>query len=199
MIYWEKFHGEFSIPYVAHDLSNKKEVSLRPYSNPINSPTHLPPRPSYHPFIRPLLSAPPALYSTSTAHTLLTSLSHHLSLATPLPPQVMRIARERVMTVVRAYNDIVRDLGTDERHLFIDHLRRLDRRIAPGMIKLTWTSKNVVEMFVKDCCTSCQEMHAVVREFKEAKQVVTKISKQISASSLLRIDKSVIYEGAYPP
>ena len=133
VIYWEKFHGEFSIPYVAHDLSNKKEV--------------------------------------------------------------MRIARERVMTVVRAYNDIVRDLGTDERHLFIDHLRRLDRRIAPGMVKLTWTSKNVVEMFVKDCCTSCQEMHAMVREFKEAKQVVTKISKQIGASSLLRIDKSVIYEG----
>ena len=133
VIYWEKFHGEFSIPYAAHDLSNKKET--------------------------------------------------------------IRIARERVMTVVRAYNDIVRDLGTDERHLLIDHLRRLDRRIAPGMIKLTWTSKNVVEMFVKDCCSSCQDMHAVVREFKESKQVVGKISKQIGTTSLLRIDKNVIYEG----
>ena len=131
--YWEKFHGEFSIPYVAHDLSNKKEQ--------------------------------------------------------------LRVARERVMTVVRAYNDIIRDIGTEERHLFIDHLRRLDRRIGPGMSKLTWLSKNVVEMFVKDCCTSSQETHSVVKEFKESKVTIAKISRQIGSSLLLRIDKNQIYEG----
>lgn len=131
--YWEKFQGEFQIPYVAHDLSNKKEQ--------------------------------------------------------------LRVARERVMMVVRAYNDIIRDIGTDERHLFIDHLRRLDRRIGPGMAKLTWLSKNVVEMFVKDCCASSQETHSVVREFKESKVTIAKISKQIGTSLLLRIDKNQIYEG----
>lgn len=47
--YWEKFHGEFSIPYIAHDLSNKKEQ--------------------------------------------------------------LRVARERVIILVRAYNDIIRDIG----------------------------------------------------------------------------------------
>ena len=131
--YWEKFHGEFAIPYVAHDLSNKKEQ--------------------------------------------------------------LRVARERVMMVVRAYNDIVGDIGTDERHLFIDHLRRLDRRIGPGMTKLTWLSKNVVELFVKDCCCSCQETHSIVKEFKESKIAIAKICRQIGASVLLRIDKNQIYEG----
>ena len=131
--YWEKFHGEFSIPYVAHDLNNKKDQ--------------------------------------------------------------LRVARERVMTVVRTYNDIIRDIGTEERHLFIDHLRRLDRRIGPGMAKLTWLSKNVVEMFVKDCCASSQETHSVVKEFKDCKVLIARISRQIGASLLLRIDKNQIYEG----
>jgi dynein heavy chain len=46
--YWEKFHGEFSIPYIAHDLCNKRDV--------------------------------------------------------------LRVMRELVMLVVRAYNDILRDI-----------------------------------------------------------------------------------------
>jgi dynein heavy chain len=131
--YWEKFQGEFSIPYAAHDLSNKKEQ--------------------------------------------------------------LRVARERVMMVVRAYNEIIREISTDERHLFVDHLRRLDRRIGPGMAKLTWQSKNVVEMFVRDCCASSTETHAVVKEFKDAKVTIARISKQIGSSILLRIDKNQIYEG----
>ncbi|KAJ1443007.1 dynein heavy chain, N-terminal region 1-domain-containing protein, partial [Ochromonadaceae sp. CCMP2298] len=66
--YWEKFSGEFSIPYVAHDLCNKKEQ--------------------------------------------------------------LRIMRENVMLVVRAYNDIIRDVNPEERRLFLDHIRKLDRRIS---------------------------------------------------------------------
>ena len=40
VIYWEKFHGEFSIPYVAHDLSNKKEVRRLAPTRPTQPPTH---------------------------------------------------------------------------------------------------------------------------------------------------------------
>ncbi len=71
--------GEFSIPYVAHDLCNKKEQ--------------------------------------------------------------LRIMREHVMLVVRAYNDIVRDINADEKRLFLDHIRKLDRRIGQGMTKLTWQNR----------------------------------------------------------
>lgn len=68
--YWERFAGEFSIPYVAHDLCNKKEQ--------------------------------------------------------------MRIMRESVLLVVRSYNEIVRDINPEERRLFVDHIRKLDRRISQG-------------------------------------------------------------------
>jgi dynein heavy chain len=131
--YWEKFHGEFSIPYVAHDLCNKKEQ--------------------------------------------------------------LRVMREHVMQVVRAYNDIVRDIHSDERHLFIDHLRRLDRRIGPGMTKLTWQSRNMIDMYVRDCCSNCQDVHAIVKEFKESRNVIAKVTKQIGSALLLRVDKNTVYEG----
>lgn len=59
--YWEKLTPEFSIPYIAHDLCNKKEA--------------------------------------------------------------LRTLRENVMLIVRAYNDIVRDINAEERRLFMDHIR----------------------------------------------------------------------------
>ena len=44
--------------------------------------------------------------------------------------------RENVMLVVRAYNNIVRDVNPEERRLFVDHIRKLDRRISQGMTKV---------------------------------------------------------------
>jgi dynein heavy chain len=110
----------------------------------------------------------------------------------------MRIMRESVMHVVRAYNSIVRDVGPEERRLFIDHIRKLDRRIGQGLSKLTWQNKGMIEMYVKDCCATCSEVHAVVREFKDCKLTIGKIVRQIGTSMLLRVDKNQIYEsGAF--
>lgn len=131
--YWEQFHGEFSIPYVAHDLCNKKEQ--------------------------------------------------------------LRVMRESVLFVVRSYNDIIRDITTEERRLFVDHIRKLDRRIGQGMGKLTWQSKNMIEMYVKDCCSNCVEVHTTVKEFKECKNFVNRTGKSISSALLLRVDKNQAYEG----
>lgn len=130
--YWEKFQGEFSIPYVAHDICNKKEQ--------------------------------------------------------------LRIMRENVMLVVRAYNDIVRDVSPEERRLFMDHIRKLDRRIGQGMTKLTWQNRGMIDIYVKDCCVSCHDVHSVVKEFKECKLIVNRTNKQISAALLLRVDKNQVYE-----
>jgi dynein heavy chain, axonemal len=108
VIYWEKFHGEITIPYAAHDICNQREK--------------------------------------------------------------LRVVREHVMLIVRAYNAILDDLSTEERRLFSDHIRKLDKRINQGLTKLTWASKGVVEFYVKDCLNS-SDMHATVAQFKAAKEV----------------------------
>ena len=132
VVYWEKFHGEFSIPYSAHDMCNKKEQ--------------------------------------------------------------LRIMRENVAHIVRAYNDIIRDITNEERKLFIDHLRKLDRRINQGLTKLTWQSKNMIDMYVRDCVSNCQDTHAIVKEFKECKNTVNRICRQMSSALLVKVDKNIIYE-----
>ncbi len=131
--YWEKFQGEFSIPYVAHDLCNKRDA--------------------------------------------------------------LRVMREMVMLVVRAYNDIVRDIEPEQRRLFVDHMRKLDRRMNQGLNKLTWQSKNMIEMYVRDSITACQEVHTVVKEFKNCKSSIARMCKQITNLLCIKIEKSQLYEG----
>lgn len=134
--HWEKFHGEFSIPYAAHDICNKRET--------------------------------------------------------------LRVMREHVMLVVLAHNDIVRVISAEEKRLFGDLLRRLDRRISQGFSKLTWQSKNMIEMYVRDCCATCHEVLHVVKDFKDSKHVIDSACKAIASSLLLKLDKNVIYgEGLF--
>ena len=130
--YWEKFHGEFSIPYVAHDICNQREK--------------------------------------------------------------LRIMREHVMLVVRAYNDILSDLSLEERRLFSDHIRRLDKRINQGLTKLTWASRGVTEYYVKDCCNQSSETHDIVKQFHSGKEIINRNCKSVSALILVKIDKNMVYE-----
>lgn len=131
--FWERFAGEFSIPYAAHDLCNKREQ--------------------------------------------------------------MRTMRENVILVVRAYNEIVREVNAEEKRLFADHIRKLDKRISQGLMKLTWQNRSLLEIFVRDCCSNCAEVHSVVREFKDCKAHLKRIQRQIATTALIRIDKNQIYEG----
>ncbi|GMI21327.1 hypothetical protein TeGR_g3290 [Tetraparma gracilis] len=130
--YWEKFHGEFSIPYVAHDICNQREK--------------------------------------------------------------LRVMREHVMLVVRAYNDILADLTMEERRLFSDHIRRLDKRINQGLTKLTWASRGVTEYYVRDCCAQSTETHDTVKQFHSGKDVINRNCKAVAALILAKIDKNMVYE-----
>jgi|AntRauTorckE5430_2_1112549.scaffolds.fasta_scaffold00606_4 hypothetical protein len=63
--------------------------------------------------------------------------------------EILRIKQERVMMIVRAYNDLLHDLkGTSM--LFLDDLKFLDKKLRPGFIKIMWSTRSVViEKFVQ--------------------------------------------------
>ncbi|MEO0455852.1 MAG: hypothetical protein AAF152_04615, partial [Cyanobacteria bacterium P01_A01_bin.114] len=104
----------------------------------------------------------------------------------------LRVMREHVMLVVRAYNSIFDDL-THER-LFTDHIRKLDKRINQGLGKLTWASKGVVEHFVRDCCAHCNEVHSIVDQFQGGKAVLKRECRNIAC--LLMFDKATVQDQA---
>ena len=64
--------------------------------------------------------------------------------------EALRVLYERVMTVVRVFNELIEDLSETESNLFMDHLRRLEKKIYPGLAKLMWSSRAVIiERFVQ--------------------------------------------------
>jgi dynein heavy chain len=55
------------------------------------------------------------------------------------------------LQVVRDYNKILTSLDREERRLFADRIRHLDRRIMPGVSKLQWTAdKHALDFYYKE-------------------------------------------------
>jgi dynein heavy chain, axonemal len=53
--------------------------------------------------------------------------------------------------VVRDYNKILTALDREERRLFADRMRALDRRIMPGVSKLNWVAdKHALDFYYKE-------------------------------------------------
>ncbi len=63
----------------------------------------------------------------------------------------LRSLREHVMLVVRDYARVVDMLSPEERNLFRERIRFLDKKVQPGLTKLTWASKGISEYYVADC------------------------------------------------
>ena len=57
--------------------------------------------------------------------------------------EVLRVVRERVMILVRAYNELIADLsGISE--LYSDHLKRLEKKLYPCFSKLMWSTRQII-------------------------------------------------------
>jgi len=106
----------------------------------------------------------------------------------------LRILRENVLLVVCDYNRIIEDLSPQERKLFSEVIRRLDRRIGPGLNKLTWASKGVIEWYVKECRKHCADAYALVREFKTNKDRIRRNCETIASTLLIDIEKNLVHE-----
>ncbi|XXQ31513.1 AAA+ ATPase domain-containing protein [Plasmodiophora brassicae] len=104
-----------------------------------------------------------------------------------------RVLYQNVMLVVREYNAVLDALSPDERQLFADHMRKVDRRINPGLTKLTWSKKHVKEFFVKICREQCHEVQALIGQFHHQHQFIVATCRKIAATGLVVIEKSTVY------
>ena len=105
----------------------------------------------------------------------------------------MRMVRMHVLLVVREYNDILNKLSVEERKLFKEHLRRLDRRVSPGFNQLNWSSAEVTEWFVKDSLRQCDELSKIVDMFHESKTMLYSMCERVANTCLIDIQKNRVY------
>ena len=104
-----------------------------------------------------------------------------------------RTLRENVMLVVRDYNNILSALSPPERRLFSENLHKLDKKIAPGLSKLSWVSKGVTEVFVKDLRRFCAEVNRLVQGFHHARKLIGRSNRGVAATPLVLLKKKQIY------
>ena len=89
---------------------------------------------------------------------------------------------------------IIAALSLEERGLFRERIRVLDKRIHPGLTKLTWASKNVSDYFVAECRLHASKIQANVDDYKGANMNIRELCVKISEMLLVRIDSKVVYE-----
>ena len=101
-----------------------------------------------------------------------------------------RCLRENVMLTVREYNSILDALAPAERRLFAERLHYLDRKIYPGMSKLTWASKGVTDVFIKDIRRHCLDAYKLVSSFHHSKALLAKMCRQVASTPSSRSRRS---------
>lgn len=102
--------------------------------------------------------------------------------------------RENVLTIVLDYNRIIGSLSREERGLFKERIKNLDKRIQPGFNKLTWTKAQAAEEFISTCRRHASELQSIVDKYKASLMRCFRFSKQISELLLVKIDSRKIFE-----
>ncbi len=104
----------------------------------------------------------------------------------------LRMARENVMLIVRDYNRILDKLDPHERILFKERIKQLDKKLAPGLNKITWLKST--HEYTIDCRISASELQQQVDKFKQSYLDCIKLCKKISETLFVKIDTRRIFE-----
>ncbi|CDI82515.1 hypothetical protein EPH_0040020 [Eimeria praecox] len=92
------------------------------------------------------------------------------------------------------YETITSMLQPEERRLFQHHFGVLDKKIAPGIQKLTWNSKGIKEFFVRDVWKDCLAVSEYVNRFQFAKRAIAAIMEAATQVRLICVDKKTTRE-----
>jgi dynein heavy chain len=106
-----------------------------------------------------------------------------MEVASGPPRERYRCLREKVLALVRAYNEILSQLTPQERRLFSERLVFLDRKIGPGLSKLTWNAKAQLDVYLKETKRHCADASKLVSAFHGNKALLAKSCRQVHVSS----------------
>ncbi|KAI5104428.1 dynein heavy chain 2, axonemal isoform X1 [Silurus meridionalis] len=105
----------------------------------------------------------------------------------------LHILRENVLLLVKDYNRIIATLSPETLGLFQERIQFLDKKIQPGMSKLTWSSKEPISIFISDCRLHANKVQLLVAEYKAAQLAITQRCKEISELLLVHVDGKTVY------
>jgi dynein heavy chain len=107
----------------------------------------------------------------------------------------LRSLRENVLLVVRDYNRIIQNLTLEERALFKERIRSLDKKVRPGLTKLTWAAQGNLDQFVHDCRTHAQKVTKVIEDYKSSNRNIGQHCREICEMLMVKLDERRVFEG----
>lgn len=135
--------------------------------------------------------------------SLINELEHWVALGIEIPHYAaeayrrkseLRHLREITLVMVREYNRIVSVLSSEEKALFQERIKMLDKRIGPGFMKIQWPVKSMVEFFVSDSRLHICNLQVKVDEYKLANAGIRENCEAIAKTLLLKLEPGRIYE-----
>lgn len=92
----------------------------------------------------------------------------------------------KVVNVVLLHNKILCALSDKERLLFKEHIMQMDRKISPGMFRLTYLDE-MTDNFINECLMHLEELQDFVNIYKIINKAIVKLFEDISNNSLQSI------------
>jgi len=108
----------------------------------------------------------------------------------------MRLLREHVLLVLRDYNRIILMLTEEERQLFRERIRFLDKKVQPGLAKLTWASPGIKDLYVADTRKHSFALAETVTKYLATNRQIARGCHRLSMTQLVKIDPRRTYRGS---
>lgn len=97
----------------------------------------------------------------------------------------------KVVNVVLLHNKILCSLSDKERLLFKEHIMQMDRKISPGMFRLTYLDE-MTDAFINECLMHLEDLQEFVNIYKIVNMAIVRAFEDISNSSLQSINVRAI-------
>ena len=90
---------------------------------------------------------------------------------------------------MRDFNAIVLKLNEEELALFGERIFFVERKLKPGIDKLTWASKpQILQTYAKDCRRYCNEVYQTAIKFKANHRTIMENCRKMSAILAISIE-----------
>lgn len=93
----------------------------------------------------------------------------------------------KVASVVLLHNRILSSLSDKERLLFKEHIKAMDKKLAPGMFKLTYNDE-MTDAYITECLKHLDELQHFVDIYKTINMVNVRSFEKISNGLMLNIN-----------
>ncbi|KAI4471763.1 dynein heavy chain [Holotrichia oblita] len=105
----------------------------------------------------------------------------------------LRFIYENVLQVVMDYNKILSSLSDEERLLFKQLLYVVEKKIAPGLSKLTWAA-DVGDEYIAECSACTAELQDFLDDYKTCNYQIVAICEKMCDTPLINLQINQAYD-----